>query len=64
VDVFLEQYQGAPASHGWMRQHPAKSMDVFGDVPIGELDALLIARWRAGLPETMRHARTVLCVRY
>jgi integrase len=55
VDVFMEQYQGAPASHGWMRQHLGKSTAVFGDVPIGELDALLVARWRASLPETMRH---------
>jgi integrase len=55
VDVFLEQYQAAPASHSWMRQHLGKSIAVFGDVPIGELDALVIARWRARLPETTRH---------
>ena len=55
VEVFMEQYQGAPASHSWMRQHLGKATAVFGDVPIGELDALVIARWRAGLPETMRH---------
>jgi integrase len=51
----LEQYQAAPASHEWMLQHLGKSTRVFGEVPIGELDALMIARWRAGLPETMRH---------
>jgi integrase len=55
VDVFMEQYQGAPASHGWMRQHLGKSTAVFGELPIGELDALLVARWRASLPVTMRH---------
>jgi integrase len=55
VDVFLEQYQAAPASHAWMRQHLGKSIVVFGEVPIGDLDALMIARWRAGLPETMRY---------
>jgi integrase len=55
VDVFMEQYQAAPASHSWMRQHLGKSTVVLGDVPIGELDALVIARWRASLPETMRH---------
>jgi integrase len=55
VDVFVEQYRDAPASHGWMRQHLGKSTVVFGDVPIGELDALVVARWRASLPETMRH---------
>ena len=55
VDVFMEQYQAAPASHSWMRQHLGKSTAVFGDVPIGELDALLVARWRASLPVTMRH---------
>jgi len=55
VDVFFEQYQAAPASHAWMRQHLGKAVAIFGDVPIGELDALLIARWRTGLPETTRH---------
>jgi integrase len=55
VDVFLEQYQAAPASHAWMRQHLGKATAVFGDLPIGELDALIISRWRAGLPVTMRH---------
>ena len=55
VDVFMEQYQAAPASHSWMRQHLGKSTAVLGDVSIGELDALVIARWRASLPETMRH---------
>jgi len=54
VDVFLEQYQGAPASRDWLRYYLIKSTDAFGDVPIGDLDALTVARWRAGMPETMR----------
>jgi integrase len=54
VDVFLEQYQGAPASRDWLRYYLVKSTDAFGDVPTGDLDALTIARWRAGMPETMR----------
>ncbi len=54
VDVFLEQYQGAPASRDWLRYYLVKSTDAFGDVAIGELDALTIARWRASMPETMR----------
>jgi integrase len=55
VDVFLEQYQGMRASRDWLRYYLVKSTDAFGDVAIGELDALLVARWRAGMPETMRH---------
>lgn len=55
VAAFLDQYQGAPASKDWLRHYLVKSTDAFGDVPIGELHALAIARWRAGLPETMRH---------
>jgi integrase len=55
VDVFLEQYQGAPASADWLRYHLSKGTAKFGDVPIGELDALAIARWRASLPEKLRH---------
>jgi integrase len=54
VDVFPEPYQGAPASRDWLRYYLVKSTDAFGDVPIGDLDALTIARWRAGMPETMR----------
>ena len=54
VDVFLEQYQGAPASRDWLRYYLVKSTDAFGDVAIGELDALTVARWRARMPETMR----------
>jgi len=54
VDVFLEQYQGAPASRDWLRYYLIKSTDAFGDVPIGDLDALTVARWRASMPETMR----------
>jgi integrase len=53
--VYLEQYPGAPASRDWLRYYLVKSVDAFGDVPIGELDALTIARWRAGMPKTMRH---------
>jgi hypothetical protein len=54
VDVFMEQYQGAPASRDWLRYYLIKSTDAFGDMPIGDLDALTIARWRAKMPETMR----------
>jgi len=50
----LEQYQGAPASRDWLRYYLVKSTDAFGDTPIGDLDALTIARWRAGMLETMR----------
>jgi integrase len=55
VDVYLEQYEGAPASHDWLQYHLGKATATFGDVPIGELDALAISRWRAGLPEKTRH---------
>jgi integrase len=54
VDVFLEQYQGAPASRDWLRYYLIKSTDAFGDTSIGDLDALTIARWRASMPDTMR----------
>jgi integrase len=55
VDVFLEQYQGAPASKDRLDQYLGKATSYFADEPIGSLDALAIARWRASLPETMRH---------
>ena len=55
VAAFLDQYQGAPASNEWLRHYLAKATATFGTVPIVELDALAIARWRAGLPETTRH---------
>ena len=55
VDAFLEQYQGAPASRSWLRYYLVKATDAFGAEPIGELSALEIARWRARMPETMRH---------
>jgi integrase len=55
VDAFLEQYQGAPASKDWLRHYLVKSTDAFGEEPIGSLAALEISRWRARLPETMRH---------
>jgi integrase len=55
VDVFLEQYNGAPSSKDRLDQYLGKATARFGDEPIGSLDALAIARWRASLPETMRH---------
>jgi integrase len=55
VDAFLEQYEGAPASRSWLRYYLIKATDAFGDEAIGELNALAIARWRAKMPETMRH---------
>ncbi|MCL2419622.1 MAG: site-specific integrase [Conexibacteraceae bacterium] len=55
IAAFFEQYDGAPASHGWLRHYLSKATAVFGDVPVGELDALQIARWRASLPTTSRH---------
>lgn len=55
IAAYLEQYQGAPASREWLTHYLSKATEVFGDEPIGELDALRIGRWRAGLPETTRH---------
>jgi integrase len=55
VAAFLEQYQGAPASKDWLRYYLVKSTDAFGDQSISSLGALEISRWRAQLPETMRH---------
>jgi integrase len=55
VDMYLEQYQGAPASNEWLRYHLGKATAELGAEPIGELDALAVARWRAKLPETLRH---------
>jgi integrase len=55
VTVFLEQYEGAPASKDWLRYYLVKSTDAFGDETIGRLDALTIARWRGSLPETARY---------
>jgi integrase len=55
VDVYLEQYQGAPASRDWLAYHLGKATADLGAVPIGELDALGISRWRAALPEKLRH---------
>jgi integrase len=55
VDAFLEQYQGAPASRDWLRHYLVKSTDAFGAHAIGEVGVLDISRWRASLPETMRH---------
>src|SRR5947199_218748 len=61
VDAFLEQYQGAPASRDWLRYYLVKSTDAFGDEPIGSLGVLAISRWRAALPETMRHGAPRVC---
>jgi hypothetical protein len=55
VETFLDQYAGAPASKEWMKHYLGKSTAVFGQRPIGVLDALEIARGRARLPETTRH---------
>jgi integrase len=55
VDVFLEQYDGAPSSKDRLDQYLGKATKRFGAEPIASLDALAIARWRATLPETMRH---------
>jgi hypothetical protein len=55
VDVFLEQYEAAPSSRERLAQQLAKATARFGDEPIGSLDALAVARWRASLPEMTRH---------
>jgi integrase len=55
VDVYLEQYQGAPASRDWLKYHLGKATAELGDIAIGELDALAISHWRAKLPEKVRH---------
>jgi len=66
VDVFLEQYQGMPSSKDRLDQYLGKATRYFGDQPVSSLDALAIGRWRASLPETMRHGahsalRQMLC---
>jgi hypothetical protein len=55
VVTFLDQYEGAPSSKDRLDQYLGKATALLGDEPIGSLDALAIARWRATLPETMRH---------
>ncbi|HEY6887421.1 MAG TPA: site-specific integrase [Solirubrobacter sp.] len=55
VDTFLEQYQGAPASKDWLKYHLSKATAELGGEPIGTLDALTVSRWRAKLPEKLRH---------
>ncbi|MDA0159580.1 site-specific integrase [Solirubrobacter ginsenosidimutans] len=55
VDAFLDQYQGAPASKSWLSHYLVKATDAFGDQAIGDLNALDVSRWRAKMPETMRH---------
>jgi integrase len=54
VDVYLEQYDGAPASKGHLKYNLGKATTEFGDLPIDHLDALEIARWRRSLPEKRR----------
>jgi integrase len=55
VDVFLNQFQGAPSTRDRLRHHLAKATARFGDEPIGSLNALAVSSWRAELPETTRH---------
>jgi integrase len=55
VDAFLDQYQGAPSSKDRLDQYLGKATARFGDERVAELSALEISRWRATLPETMRH---------
>jgi integrase len=55
VDVFMEQYEAAPSSRERLRLQLAKATVWFGEEPIGSLDALAVARWRASLPVTTRH---------
>jgi hypothetical protein len=55
VVTFLDQYEGAPSSKDRLDQYLGKATALLGDEPIGSLDALAIARWRATLPQTMRH---------
>jgi integrase len=55
VDAFLEQYQGAPSSKDRLDQYLGKATARFGDERAAELNALEVSRWRATLPETMRH---------
>jgi integrase len=55
VDVFLEQYEAAPSTKERLGQQLVKAMARFGDEPIGGLDALAVAQWRASLPVTTRH---------
>ena len=55
VEVFLDQYQGAPSSRERLHYYLDKATAIWGNEPIGELNALDVARWRANLPVTMRH---------
>lgn len=55
VDAFLDQYQGAASSKDRLDQYLGKATARFGDVPVVELNALEVSRWRASLPQTMRH---------
>src|SRR5690349_3136579 len=55
VDAFLEQYQGAPSSKDRLDQYLGKATAKFGDRPMSTINALDISRWRASLPEKMRH---------
>lgn len=55
VDAFLDQYQGAPSSKDRLDQYLGKATAKFGDRPVSQINALDVSRWRAGLPDTMRH---------
>ncbi|MBE2318588.1 tyrosine-type recombinase/integrase [Solirubrobacter sp. CPCC 204708] len=55
VDAFLDQYQGAPSSKDRLDQYLGKATAKFGDRPVSEINVLDLSRWRASLPETMRH---------
>src|SRR5688500_16960026 len=55
VDAFLDQYQGAPSSKDRLDQYLGKATARFGDRPVNEINVLDLSRWRASLPETMRH---------
>jgi integrase len=55
VDAFLDQYQGAPSSKDRLDQYLGKATARFGDERVDEMNVLEVSRWRATLPETMRH---------
>ena len=55
VDAFLDQYQGAPSSKDRLDQYLGKATAKFGDRPVSQINALDVSRWRASLPDTMRH---------
>jgi hypothetical protein len=55
VDAFLDLYQGASSSKDRLNQYLGKATARFGDERVTELNALEVSRWRATLPEAMRH---------